>query len=126
MVWQSLVRSWLQRQVRQKTYQTVGEAAQARTAGQARGAAPLPACDVGLVFALAIESGGLEDLLTGVVTTRGAGFVVKQGLLQGRGVVVVESGVGTLAAGRSTQALLAGHKAPWVISAGFAGGLDPT
>jgi adenosylhomocysteine nucleosidase len=117
-VWQSFVRNWLQQQVRQRAYQTVSEAA------RAGGQTALPVCDVGLVFALAVESGGMEDLLTGTVTTRGAGFVVKQGLYHGRGIVVVESGVGMLAAARGTQALLAGHKPPWVISAGFAGGLD--
>jgi adenosylhomocysteine nucleosidase len=126
MVWQSFVRNWLQQQVRQKAYQTVSEAAQARAAGEGTGTASLPLpCDVGLVFALGIESGGFEDLLTGVMTTRGVGFVAKQGLLQGRGIVLIESGVGTLAAARGTQALLAGHKPPWVISTGFAGALVP-
>ncbi|HUY34844.1 MAG TPA: hypothetical protein VMV69_19010 [Pirellulales bacterium] len=125
MVWQSLIRGWLQQQVRRKAYQTVSGAAQARTVGESGSAPDLPPCEVGLVFALAIESGGLEDLLSGVVATRGSGFVAKQGLLGGRGVVLIESGVGTLAAARGTQALLAGHKPPWIISAGFAGGLDP-
>ncbi|HVC93992.1 MAG TPA: hypothetical protein VND64_09895 [Pirellulales bacterium] len=125
MVWQSLIRGWLQQQVRQKAYQTVSEAAGARAAGEGGAASALPRCEVGLVFALSIESGGFEDLLTGVVTMRGAGFVAKQGSLNGRGVVLVESGVGTLDAARGTQALLAGHKPSWIISAGFAGGLDP-
>jgi adenosylhomocysteine nucleosidase len=125
MVWQSFVRSWLQQQVRQKAYQTISDTARRQGAGETR-ASPSPiCCDVGLVFALGIESGGFEDLLSGVLTTRGDGFTAKQGLLNERGVVVIESGVGTLAAARGTQALLAGHKPRWVISAGFAGGLDP-
>lgn len=122
MVWQSLVRSWLQQQVRQSAYQAVDAARQ-----QAEDVASQPAgpCDVGLVFALGIESGGLVDLLSEQLTTSGPGFIVRQGMLQARSVVLVEAGVGTTAAARGTQALLAGHRPMWVVSAGFAGGLDP-
>lgn len=122
MVWQSLIRTWLQQQVRQSAYQAVDAAR-----GRAEQAASQPArqCDVGLVFALGIESGGLVDLLSEQLTTSGPGFIVRQGMLQARSVVLVEAGVGTTAAARGTQALLAGHRPMWVVSAGFAGGLDP-
>lgn len=122
MVWQSFVRSWLQQQVRQRAYETVGNTVRKQASGAGQ---PLPPCDVGLVFALNVESGGLEDLLSGVTVTRGADFVARHGTLKGRSVVIIESGVGLLAAARGTQALLAGHRPGWVISAGFAGGLDP-
>ncbi len=84
IVWQSFVRQWLQQQARQRVYSTVAEAARGQAAGAPRPGAPdvpSPPCDVGLVFALRMEQGGLEDLLQDVVMTRGAGFVVRQGLL---------------------------------------------
>ena len=61
-------------------------------------------CDVGIVFALSAESGGTEDLLSGVVTTKGDGFLVRSGLLDGRRVDVVLTGAGREAAARGTQA----------------------
>lgn len=123
MVWQSLVRSWLQQQVRQTAYQAVGAARQRAEQSATQPGGP---CDVGLVFALGIESGGLVDLLADSVTTKGADFLIRQGQLHFRSVVVVEGGVGSLAAARAAQALIAGHRPTWVISAGFAGGLDPS
>lgn len=123
MVWQSLLRNWVREQARQKAFDAVRQAAEARaTAQPAQGGVP---CDVGLVFALGAELGGLEDLLQGVLTTRGSEMVVRQGHLKGRSVVLVQAGAGCLAAARGTQALIAGHRPKWVISAGFAGGLDP-
>ncbi len=121
MVWQSLVRTWLQQQVRQSASQAVNAARQ--RAGDAA-SAPAAPCQVGLVFALGIESGGLVDLLSETSTIQGAELTIRQGTLQSRSVVVAEAGVGSLAAARATQALLAGHRPQWVISAGFAGGLN--
>ena len=82
-------------------------------------------CHVGLVFALGIEAGGLVDRLSGVVGTQGAGFVAREGGLDGRRVLVIEAGAGLPAAAIGTEALLAGHRPRWVVSAGFAGGLAP-
>ena len=84
-----------------------------------------PACDVAVVFALGIESGGLEDLLGQVVTIRGDGFVACRGTLAGRRVVIVRSGPGAQAAAKATEAVISGHRPQWVLSAGFAGGLTP-
>jgi len=78
---------------------------------------------VGLVFALPQESGAFVDLLSGVVSTKGKGFIARVGGLAGRKIVVVEAGAGRLAAARGAQALIGGHRPAWVISAGFAGGL---
>ena len=38
--------------------------------------------------------------------------------------MIVESGVGRDAAARATEALIQGHEPRWILSAGFAGGLD--
>ncbi len=81
-------------------------------------------CHVGLVFALGIEAGGLVDRLAGVIKIEGAGFVAREGGLGGKRLVLIESGAGREAAGRATEALIAGHEPRWVISAGFAGALD--
>jgi adenosylhomocysteine nucleosidase len=83
-----------------------------------------PVCHVGLVFALAIEAGGLVDRLAGVIRMEGAGFLAREGGLEGRRIVVVESGVGCERARRAAEALVLGHQPRWVISAGFAGALD--
>ncbi|NLE39346.1 MAG: hypothetical protein GX621_15100 [Pirellulaceae bacterium] len=83
------------------------------------------ACDVGIVFALEIEAGGLIDLLAEPVTLRGRGFVVRRGTLGGRRVAVATSGAGWDHARRAAEALIDGHRPRWIISAGFAGGLSP-
>jgi adenosylhomocysteine nucleosidase len=81
-------------------------------------------CHVGLVFAMGIEAGGLIDQLSGVIRTDGAGFVAREGGLEGRRLVVVESGVGREAAASAAAALVQGHQPRWIITTGFAGGLD--
>jgi adenosylhomocysteine nucleosidase len=83
-----------------------------------------PACHVAVVFALRQEAGWLLDRMQGAVAIRGAGFVAHEGGLAGRRVVVAESGVGRDAARKITSAIIAGHNPWWVVSAGFAGGLD--
>ena len=84
-----------------------------------------PACDVGVVFALEIEAGGLIDLLAEPVALRGRGFVVRRGTLGERRVAVATSGAGWDRARRAVEALIDGHRPRWIISAGFAGGLNP-
>ncbi len=79
---------------------------------------------IGVVFALDIEAGGLEDLLTDQVTVRGHGFVVRRGVLNSCNVVLIVSGAGCKAAARATEALIDGHRPELVVSAGFAGGLS--
>ena len=71
-----------------------------------------------------MEAGGLVDRMSGLVRISGAGFIGREGSVAGKHVVVFESGVGATAAAHGTRALIAGHKPRWVISAGFAGGLD--
>lgn len=130
MVLRWVVRNWIRRVATEKVRETVTEAAREKLAEAAEGAeAEEPAtrerpCDVGVVVALGIEAGGLEDLLDGAILTRAHGFVVRQGGLKGRHVVVARSGAGREAAARATEAILSGHQPQWIISAGFAGGLS--
>ena len=125
MVLRWVVGNVLRRAAHEKVAEVVAEAARGKaTAGpQAADDETAPPCDVGIVFALGIEAGGLLDRLSGVVTNRGKGFVAHEGSLVGRRVVAMVSGPGRAAAERATEALIAGHRPKWVVSSGFAGAL---
>jgi adenosylhomocysteine nucleosidase len=80
-------------------------------------------CDVAFIFALGVESGGLVDCLKGDETSRHKHGIERAGKLDGREVVIVESGVGAAAAARATKAAIEFYRPRWVVSAGFAGAL---
>ena len=122
MVFDWLLRTWLQNAAQDKIREKVVQAAREQMAPEAteNDWAQRP-CDVGLVFALGIESGGLEDLLEGSITVKGHQFVIRQGGLKRRHVALAVSGVGPAAAARAAEALLTGHRPQWLISAGFSG-----
>jgi adenosylhomocysteine nucleosidase len=83
-----------------------------------------PPCDLAVIFALGIESGGTADLLEQPSTTRVGGFAEHAGKLCGKETVVVESGVGPEAAAKATADVIDFHQPLWVVSAGFAGALE--
>ncbi len=130
MVFRRLVANWLRtvaaQRIRREAVETARQklAEAAETAQREEPKTRERPCDVAVVFALGIEAGGLEDLLAGVVQIRGHGFVVWQGGLKGRHVVIARSGPGQNAARHATEALISGHRPQWIISAGFAGGLS--
>ncbi len=127
MVLRYLVQTWLQNAAKNKLRDTVLDAARKQlneTPELKHAAAPQP-CHLGLVFALGIESGCTEDLLEGMVTIGGEGFVAREGGLQGRRTVLIRSGPGQPNAAHAAQVLIDGHKPRLVISAGFAGALCP-
>ncbi|MEE9602453.1 MAG: hypothetical protein V3V75_04045 [Thermoguttaceae bacterium] len=121
MVFHHILRTVLRGVAQKKVREAVTEAAAQRVGSTQQ--APPP--EVALLFALGIESGGFEDLLSDLVTTRGDGFVVHRGNIGQRRVAAVISGAGPKAAARATEAVITGHQPKWIISAGFAGGLDP-
>src|SRR5690242_13414828 len=86
--------------------------------------APMPA-DVGIIMALPIEAGYLIDSMTNVRKYAARPHTIVEGELAGKLVTLVLSGPGTAAARRGAELLLAGHRPRWMISAGFAGALDP-
>lgn len=86
--------------------------------------APIPA-DVGIVAALPLELGFFIDRLKKVRKYKSAASTVVEGEFDGKIVAVIYSGVGRSAARDATQILIAGHRPNLIISAGFAGGLDP-
>jgi len=87
--------------------------------------APSAAVDVALVFALAIEADAFERLVDRRRDTEGARFTFSTGTVAGRRIAWCVSGVGPVAAAEATRQLIAGHHPRRVITAGFAGALDP-
>jgi adenosylhomocysteine nucleosidase len=81
-------------------------------------------CEVAFLFALDLEAGGLVDALKDSETSRHKHGTEHAGVLDGRQVVVVESGIGPAAAARATKAAINFYKPRWVVSAGFAAALD--
>jgi len=134
----SFLRILLQRLAAEQVQQTVADSLHAArkqataSAGESQhttepvqSARELLPCHVGIVFALSMEAGYFEDRLAGLISIKGHAFTVRTGGLAGRGVAVITSGHGQSAAHRAAEVLIAGHRPRWVISAGFAGGLQP-
>jgi len=118
MVLRQLLHAWVRTTAERKVREKFAEQAPA-------GGDEQPRCDVAVILALASEAGGLEERLTDPVVIRGHGIVVRRGRLEDRLLAVVRSGAGRDAAASATEAVIRGHQPGWVISAGFAGGLDP-
>lgn len=130
-----IVANWVRQTAQRRIYEAVSEMKQhdaslgAGESQPADGDVPppveLPPCQVAVVFALGVESDGLANILKDRVTTRCPTFLEHAGWLEGRRVVVAESGVGRKLAARATEDLISVHQPAWVISAGFAGALTP-
>lgn len=82
-------------------------------------------CDVGIVFALAVEADAFARRVTGQRETRANGLTVLEGAVAGGRVAWCVGGSGPAAAGRATRLMLAGHRPRLLVSAGFCGGLVP-
>jgi adenosylhomocysteine nucleosidase len=88
--------------------------------------APAPtAVDVGVVAAMGVEVGFLTDRLTKVRKYSGPRHTVIEGECAGKLIAVIVAGLGRAAARRGAELLLDGHRPRVLISAGFAGALDP-
>ncbi|AGA27253.1 phosphorylase family protein [Singulisphaera acidiphila] len=86
--------------------------------------APVPV-DVGIVAAMSIEVGFLMDRMKRVRKYAGPKHSVIEGECEGKVVALIVTGMGREAARRGAQLLLDGHRPRWILSAGFAGALDP-
>jgi adenosylhomocysteine nucleosidase len=120
-MWRSIFRQWAQ--------QTAAEAFQSRVQELAQNAeehppAPPRPIDLGVVFALASESGGLEDRLTDKLWIRGEAGQVCIGSAQERTLGLIVTGPGEKSARVGTEALILGHRPRWIVAAGFAGALS--
>jgi adenosylhomocysteine nucleosidase len=129
MVLRYLFQAWLQQTARQKLQEAVLNTAKQKLSEGASAAAGCEAadetCDVACLFALGVESGGFEDLVTDGEVVRADGFSVRRGSLGRRSLVIALSGPGQTKAAHATDAVIAAHKPKLVISAGFGGGLSP-
>ncbi|MCC9605965.1 hypothetical protein LOC68_20265 [Blastopirellula sp. JC732] len=114
-----LVGNWIQTQGRG----LIQEQLQARVAGEGEPCQVPDSIDVACFFALGIESGGFYDLLESPETIRHEGFVEHLGLLDGRLISLVETGVGGKKARKTTERYIELRKPQWIVSSGFAGGL---
>lgn len=85
---------------------------------------PGPA-DVGIVAALSIEIGPLLGRFGHVRRYVGRRHTVIEGECGGKLAVLVVTGPGRAAARRGAELLWAGHRPRWLVSAGFAGALNP-
>jgi adenosylhomocysteine nucleosidase len=85
---------------------------------------PVPA-DIGLVAALPIEVSPLIDQFRRVRRYAGPRHTIIEGEYGGKLVALIVTGPGRVAARRGAELVLAGHRPRWIVSAGFAGALDP-
>lgn len=83
------------------------------------------ASTVGIVFAMAVEADAFAALARETVKLSAAGLVFSEGTVAGRRVAWCVAGAGAEAAQRATRLLIDGHRPRLILSAGFAGGLDP-
>jgi adenosylhomocysteine nucleosidase len=91
-----------------------------------RGMAPAPApADVGIVAAMPMEVGDLVRGLKKVWKYHSVSIPVIEGEYAGKIVAVAVGGMGRASATRAADVLIAGHRPRWIISAGFAGALNP-
>jgi len=86
---------------------------------------PAAVTDAGIVFALAVEADAFERLVEGRREFRASRLTFHTGRVAGRSIAWCVSGIGGEAAEAATRQLIAGHRPRCVITAGFAGALDP-
>lgn len=79
----------------------------------------------GILFAVPVEADAFERRAEGQVETVATGLAFREGKVAGRHVAWCVSGVGRERAARAARLLIDGHRPGLLISAGFAGGLDP-
>ncbi|MGE3778612.1 MAG: hypothetical protein AB7F89_15620, partial [Pirellulaceae bacterium] len=123
MVLRTLVTNYLREQAQAKIYEAARQSLHAQPDGPP---APPPTCEIAIVFATGVEAGGLVDTLEQAITTRCANFDEHTGIIHGRPVVLVESGVGRVAASSAAAEVITLHQVQSVISAGFGTALEGT
>ncbi|MFM1995799.1 MAG: 5-methylthioadenosine/S-adenosylhomocysteine nucleosidase [Planctomycetota bacterium] len=84
-----------------------------------------PTIAAGIVFAMPIEADAFARCVHEVVVIEAAGLTFQAGQVAGRSIAWCVGGAGEAAAAKAARLLIAGHRPRLVVSAGFAGGLDP-
>ena len=129
MSWKWLATRWLRQQVQQEAFRAAEDAlrkraAQASEADDESAEQPAPTCDVAIVFAIGGEAGGVLDRMTDKSQFRASGFDTTIGKFDERRVAVGVGGIGQAAAAKVCDAIITAHRPRWIISAGYAGGLQ--
>jgi len=83
------------------------------------------ACAAGVVFALDVEADAFAGLARDAAAFESAGPTIREGTVAGRRVAWCVGGAGADAATRAARLIVAGHRPRLLVTAGFAGGLDP-
>lgn len=124
MLLRYLITQYVQQAAGQKLQDAVMQAGRSALEGQAgdEDASPIRP-ELLFFFGSATESGGLVDKLTEKQSVSAAGFTQHLGLLEGRPVGVIESGVGLEATTAAVAAALQVHRPTWMVAAGFAAAL---
>ncbi|MFQ3266414.1 MAG: adenosylhomocysteine nucleosidase, partial [Colwellia sp.] len=78
----------------------------------------------GIIGAMAPEVAILKAKLTYAKSTEHAGYTFHQGQLDGSDVVIVQSGIGKVAAALATAILIDRFQVDYVVNTGSAGGFD--
>lgn len=78
----------------------------------------------GIIGAMEPEVAILKEKLTNAITTETGGFTFYQGELNGHDVVIVQSGIGKVAAALATAFLIKDFKPDYVVNTGSAGGFE--
>lgn len=79
---------------------------------------------VGIIGAMEPEVAILKSKLVGTKTTSIAGYTFYQGQLQGTDVIIVQSGIGKVAAALATAFLINQFSPDYVVNTGSAGGFE--
>jgi adenosylhomocysteine nucleosidase len=80
-------------------------------------------CEAAFLFGSNLEAGSLIDALKGSETSRHGHGTEYAGKLDGREVVIVESGIGGKAAARAAREVIKFYQPQWIVAAGFAAAL---
>ena len=79
---------------------------------------------IGIIGAMADEVAGLKELMQDIEITRKASMEFYAGTLEGKNVVVVQSGIGKVNAARATQILIDNMEVEYIFNIGVAGSVS--
>ena len=79
---------------------------------------------IGIIGAMEVEVASLKEQMKDIQVTRKASMEFYSGIIEGKNVVVVRSGIGKVNAAVCTQILIDDFKAEVVINTGIAGSLN--
>lgn len=124
MMLRTLIANWLREQAQTHVMDVIRDTMEQQPVGN-KANEPLPPCEVVVLFATAVEAGGLVDQLRERVTMQCASHAEHAGVLNGCRVATIEAGHGQQVAATAALEAIRFHHPRWVISTGFASALMP-